>query len=64
MIQDIITYIIVGLATVIAGAYIYKMFCSKKNNGCAGCSESGCLLKDNIKEKQAKESGLDSKNTD
>jgi len=50
MIQEIITYIIVGVSVCIASVYIYKMFCSKKHNGCAGCS--GCLLKEKMKEKE------------
>lgn len=52
MIQDIITYTVIAVAVVIAGAYLYKMFCSKKNSGCAGCGASDCLLRDKIKEKQ------------
>lgn len=58
MIQDIITYIIIAVAVFIAGVYVYKMFCSKKHNGCAGCSASGCLLKEKMKEK---EKGVSSK---
>lgn len=56
MIQEIITYIIVGVSVCIAGVYVYKMFCSKKHNGCEGCS--GCLLKDKIKEKKKGQEGL------
>ena len=49
MIQEIITYIIVSVAVLVAGVYIYKMFCSKKHKGCQGCS--GCILKEKMKER-------------
>lgn len=52
MIQDIITYLIVAVAVAIAGTYIYKMFFSKKNSGCAGCGATECALRDKIKKKE------------
>lgn len=53
MIQEIVTYLVVGVAVCIAGVYIYKIFCSKRHNGCQGCS--GCVLKEKMKEKEKKE---------
>lgn len=48
MIQEIVTYIIIAAALVIAGVYFYRTFSSKRNNSCAGCP--GCALKNKIKE--------------